>query len=307
MCGHPKEKAKYIYFFIFFLFSTSATCTPLDFLVSFSPAIQLQEGDFCQGVRVSKGYIASSPSCIKEIKNKLSSTVVGVIDHNQSHIDEVIETTEINYIASDVLLAITNDQEHSYFYPTHHTVGELIDYSFYYSFNENGISSQNYIELSLPNNNYDSPIYTLTSELTLQQGTPIFDQNSKLICLVASNALCKPVSYGVTRIKRNSVGDDDDNTIYYSVVAGVTVAVAVAAIIATQGIVLSILYCRANSRGMPCNVFWSGILGCKYCAEPYTKYCFTGGWPTMAWHWIGDYNRADTSSQPDYQAINTDP
>ena len=62
-----------------------------EFLVSFSPAITLESGESCWGVRVSDGYIATSSDCGEEMKNRSASDVIRILDLYDLPVGEVTE------------------------------------------------------------------------------------------------------------------------------------------------------------------------------------------------------------------------
>ena len=294
-------------------------------LIYFAPNVLLNTGEECQGFRVAKTLLVTSPQCVMMLSQRSKEEQITILGANRvslgvlSHGNDI---EELNEVETDLLLAISDTAEDEVFLDTPIYVSDAIpeqSKAYYLDAGHNIISEP--VTLSFPNSPDEEGFLKLQSSDKLPQGAPVFDTEGSLVCLVASRGRCRVLSPGLIYRSGNLTSEGSEHTYHPYLIAGVVVA-TVSAIVATASFYL-ILLARAKAQGMPVGRACRGLC----CFEYFTKWdrlstalCFTGIvinpfvaglgslplWWAAAFNagrsWVNNYNQVSIYSLSDPEA-----
>ncbi|WP_448216895.1 hypothetical protein [Endozoicomonas sp. 2B-B] len=295
--------------------ASEPTLTINESLVRFSSSTFPETTKECQGVRVAKHVIATTAKCAKMISVQNSKAAVDVYGtHNQLYgkitrfsfgTEEEKPSLGVSIDGISLLRFDSSQNDEFNFYTTA-----------YDSETESPVSTQAYfigeqqlnqkvVTVSAFTPSGDLGYFKLSSNTQLPDGTPILDQDGKLVCLASSDSYCFLLPKGEFFQKLDYDDDDDTDTDLMTYLIAIPIV-----IVLLTGVMFAILACKAKHKGMPCGVLCKGML----CTYDYCQYfswfrCFMFGWCAAVgeagWKWIDTYDPSNAAeSKP---IINTQP
>ena len=266
-----------------------------EFLVTFSPEIILESGEACLGVRVNDSYIATSPTCSEEIRNWSASDTLQITDLYDLPLAERVKAVDNSSVKNTEMLVPVqfydknSHHQHAAIRTTHPEVQSVYSYSY----DNYGLLQKTPVNLIARTTADKHLSYFLFSERIPLPGTPVFDSNHNIVCIVSTENQCETLSAPrrskrwADHVKRDTEneGSSSGNTLTY-IIAG---AAAGGVVILTNLACCGGLHIRAYMKGMPMKVLWSALASCSYCVDPHTNYCFVAGWWGVACSWVSAY------------------
>lgn len=302
--------------------ASEPTLTINESLVRFSPSTFPETTKECHGVRVAKHVIATTAKCAKMISVQSSKAAVDVYGtHNQLYgkISRFSFRTEEEKpglgasLDGISLLRFDCSQNNEFnFYTTAYDSETESPVSTQAYFISEQQLKQKVVTVSAFTPSGDLGYFELSSNTQLPDGTPILDQDGKLVCLASSDSYCfllpkreyfQKLDYG------DDHDDDDTDTNLVAYLIAIPIAVVGISVVWT-GVMFAILACKARHNGMPCGVLCKGMM----CTYEYCQYfswlrCLLRGWCSAVlvagWKWIDTYDPSSAAeSKP---IINTQP
>lgn len=302
-----------IYVLIFIISSQAKADTPFDVeenLISFFPKIHLESGEECQGFRVAKILLATSPNCIQIFGLRLKKDTVKVLDINKNIIGSLDKNSgvTINESEPDLLLSMVNINDNiPYFDTALYTERSVPQKATVYYFDGKGNIKDESVALSSPDKEGHIKLETLNK---LPAGVPVLDSKNSLVCLVALDNKCCALAPVLSRNSRTLKSEEDN----YAIAAAMSYIIIGAAATVTMAVTsfYLILLVRANMKGMSIGQACQGLCCYGYCSgwqTLSTVFCVIGAvlcpltsavcsvpfwWSaafTAAWNWINSYNR----------------
>ena len=162
-------------------------------LVSFFPIIISPLNSECQGFRVTKSLVATSPHCAREIREILKKDkCIEVLDAEAHAIGplSISNRTLSNQMIETSLFLLMHANDEYQFNPTYYTSKSLPEETFAFYLNEqNGVSTEE-VFLSFPDSSHKDGYFVFESEEQLPEASPVVDANGNLVCLITSIDKC---------------------------------------------------------------------------------------------------------------------
>ncbi|MGI9278477.1 MAG: hypothetical protein ACR2PX_02470 [Endozoicomonas sp.] len=172
-----------------------------------------------------------------------------------------------------MLLQVTLDTEgvNPSHYPMLYDAPPAPEQAFAYNVDKNNQLFQQPVKLASGATRSES-VFTVSSELQLPAGTPIFDTKGQLVCLSDGSNQCYTVSKSLVEraIRGRGLNDDydyDDEGLSTAAQIGIVAGVGVAAIAIPTTLFYLVTWLKAHSAGMSAGVYWPGILSLQYCSH----------------------------------------
>ena len=251
-------------------------------LVSFIPDIFSQNGTKCQGLRVSEYLVVTSPQCVRKITDALKKEGrVEVTDTEKNSIGAFSLSNgnlPVQMLESDIFLPIQANDRFQ-FEPTFHSRYFLPQESFAVYMNEQGSVSNEEVFLNFPDPDHQTELLVLETDdedTELPEGSPVYDANDNIVCLITSKNECRMLPESLTKfVEAPSV-----NTIIpYS-------KIAIAVSITLGALVISKLVSKKLSPCISVLVTFFGGIGtylfAYFMSSPQAQCMVTGGCSTPA-------------------------
>ena len=283
-----------------------------DSLVSFSPAIRLNSESECQGTRIAKQLVATSPLCAQAIYKRSENTTVEILDTGGKKVGKIVPfkgSLPLNSLDQEMLLDVSDAVSTEFdTYPALRNSDAPADTAYAYFKDNSGAIVQESVVATELSASLEQRHFDVASATALPSGTMVMDDQHNLICLMSVKNQCLSVPLGQTVRTRelNQYGESSDEIAAQylpQILLGSAVAVLVAGAVGTFYLVS---FVRARHLSIPAGVFWQNICNYGYCSGwsplstvqcilgtaccPFTygysaACCWTASL-TAAWNWV---------------------
>jgi hypothetical protein len=282
-----------------------------DSLVSFSPPVYLTPDIECQGVRIARELVATSPSCAQAIQKQTGDTKIKALDFSGNRLGNIVQVKDslpLTPLDSNMLLDLSETVASEFgTYPVLRNSDTPPSAAFAYFKDDQGagdIISQP-VSVTRLTSVKQQHFYDVSSDISLPSGTMVFDDKNRLICLISIKNQCISVPLEQAFLTRKLNQYEEDTA--YSLTPAIVEAGAVLVLVAgTAGTFYTALFFRARYLGIPAGTYWGGICSNGYCkgwnalstvfCGLGTAFCIpTGGYSctlcwaapfTAAWNWL---------------------
>ena len=199
--------------------ATQSSLAAKESLISFVPSIISPLRVECQGLRINKLLVATSPRCVQKIRQTLKKREnIGVLSTEATIIGSLstcnkslpAQTADINLF----LAIVPNDEYQSE--PAYYTSEYPPEKAFAHYLNDQNAVSIEEVSLTSPDFPHQKGYLALKSENQLPEGSPVYDVHGHVVCLITSEDECRTFPDSLTQPFK---GYGLDISIDYSVAA----------------------------------------------------------------------------------------
>lgn len=245
-----------------------------DSLVNFYPAVHTMRGPECQGVRIARNLLVTSPLCAQAINKKAQDSDIHILDsfeNTQGKVVPVKGNQSLNPMDHDMLLDISEAvaNEHDT-YPVLRNSDTPIPAGFAYFKDQNGVTVKKRVSVTqLFSSDTQQRFYDVSADGPLPSGTVVMDDKNHLVCLISIKGRCVSVPLGQVLLTRKleQYGEPGDSSDMVASLAPIIAEVGTVLVVITGavGVFYGALFIRSKQLGIPTSTFWGGMCGYGYC------------------------------------------